>query len=84
MKGKSCKQLPDYKKENMMKMEEMKGNEGVKKCSECGKIKPVTEFPHNKNAKDGLVSKCKECQYEATRIWRKANPEKVRAYDKKK
>ncbi len=32
-----------------------------KRCADCKKYKPVSEFPRNKNCKDGFHSYCKEC-----------------------
>ena len=32
-----------------------------KRCADCKKYKPVTEFPRNKNCKDGFHSYCKVC-----------------------
>jgi len=62
-----------------------------KKCSKCGKIKPVGEFYKNKEYVTGITSQCKKCHsqnlkryyrthrakfVEKARKWRKANPEK--------
>lgn len=33
----------------------------TKKCSQCGKEKPLTEFCKNKRTKDGLYYYCREC-----------------------
>jgi len=33
----------------------------TKKCSKCGKIKPLSEFYKDKRAKNGRQSWCKEC-----------------------
>ena len=32
-----------------------------KRCADCKKYKPVSEFPRNKNCKDGFHSYCKDC-----------------------
>jgi recombination endonuclease VII len=34
---------------------------GVKRCSDCGKTKPLTDFPRNKNSRDGVHCHCKPC-----------------------
>ena len=31
-------------------------------CSKCGKLKPVEEFPRDKNAYSGRCSHCKTCR----------------------
>jgi hypothetical protein len=33
----------------------------MKRCPDCGKWKPLDEFPRNKNTKDGRHSYCKPC-----------------------
>ena len=40
--------------------------EGMKKCSHCGRILPVTGFRKHKGSPDGLQYACKECQVEMT------------------
>jgi DNA-directed RNA polymerase subunit M/transcription elongation factor TFIIS len=40
--------------------------EGMKRCSHCGKILPVTEFRKHKGSPDGLQYACKTCQVEMT------------------
>lgn len=40
--------------------------DGMKRCSHCGKILPVSEFNKHKGTKDGLQYACKECQVEMT------------------
>jgi hypothetical protein len=32
-----------------------------KRCADCKQYKPVSEFPHNKNTKDGFHCYCKAC-----------------------
>jgi len=39
----------------------------TKKCTKCGELKPLSEFYHNKNTKDGHHSSCKACDEEYTR-----------------
>jgi hypothetical protein len=36
-------------------------NENHKRCGDCGALKPLTEFPRNKNSKDGRHTYCKPC-----------------------
>jgi hypothetical protein len=38
-----------------------------KRCADCRKYKPVSEFPRNKNTKDGFHCYCKDCNNERTR-----------------
>lgn len=33
----------------------------MKKCTDCGIVKPYTEFHKEKKAKDGFRNQCKEC-----------------------
>ena len=33
----------------------------TKKCAECGRELPTSEFNKNKNTKDGLQDRCREC-----------------------
>ncbi|MCW2672101.1 MAG: Recombination endonuclease [Frankiales bacterium] len=34
---------------------------GIKRCPDCGEVKPHADFPRNRNAKDGLHTYCKPC-----------------------
>jgi hypothetical protein len=36
-------------------------DENQKRCPDCGELKPLTEFPRNKNSKDGRHTYCKPC-----------------------
>ena len=40
--------------------------DGMKKCSHCGQILPVSEFRKHKGSPDGLQYACKTCQVEMT------------------
>jgi hypothetical protein len=70
-----------------------------KKCSKCGKTKPVSEFHRDKRTPWGRLYKCKLCvnadsrewgranrarKVANTQKWRKQNPDKVKSYAPKK
>ena len=38
---------------------------GYKRCSHCGKIKPLDEFYNNRSQPDGKRHECKDCTKEA-------------------
>lgn len=50
-----------------------------KSCRSCGMTKPVSDFGMNRNEKDGLSGRCKECTNAAARQRRNRDPEKHRA-----
>lgn len=53
----------------------------MKKCSACGKIKPVKKFfKKYGNAK----SQCKDCEKSYMKIWRAENVERLKEYGKEK
>ena len=54
-----------------------------KRCSECKKIKPTTEFHKNKAKKDGLCTECKPCHCELVRQYSTKNKDKIRTRHKK-
>lgn len=63
--------------------------EGFKRCSRCGEVKPITEFYSCKSSKDGLYSYCKDCrstyyQENKTSIREKAAKYRVQYYAKNK
>jgi hypothetical protein len=41
----------------------------MKKCSLCGKEKPLSEFTKDRNTKDRLRACCRQCRSEEHRIW---------------
>ena len=55
---------------------------GLRKCTECGQIKPLEDFAKNKHNSDGRDSRCKACHAESARQWRRANREKRREYNR--
>jgi len=52
--------------------------EPMKKCSNCGELKPFSEFHKYKCSKDGLQSQCKMCKKE----YYENNKEKMKEYKK--
>ena len=36
-------------------------NNMIKKCSKCEELKDVCDFSKNKNSKDGIAHRCKNC-----------------------
>jgi len=65
-----------------------------KRCTKCGKFKPLKEFSSRKKNKDGLKPECRQCELDGGREyyknnkekrakaisdWQKNNPEKVAA-----
>jgi len=56
----------------------------MKKCKDCGKEKPLTEFStrqnYNQSGADYIKSYCKECLNRRSAEWQKKNPKKYRDY----
>jgi len=50
-----------------------------KKCSQCGQVKPLTEFSKDSGKKNGRRSECKQCGSMRQKERLAANPEKRRA-----
>lgn len=48
---------------------------GMKLCTSCHRVLPVTEFGRHNGKKNGLASRCKKCAAAATKAWRQANPD---------
>ena len=57
---------------------------GEKTCTKCGETKPLDEFTQSSKALAGKNSICKVCSNAYQREWTKANPDKVRAYHRRK
>ena len=55
----------------------------MKKCKGCGEEKDLDDFGNDKKAKDGKISKCKECRNTNTQNYKKENKEKISEYNKK-
>lgn len=49
----------------------------MKTCIICGETKPTTEYNKNARYKDGLHSRCRECQRQWQRDYLEANREKI-------
>lgn len=57
--------------------------EGMKRCTKCGEVKPVSEFSRNKSNKDGLEWWCKSCRAKNKRKYYEQNRSKVAEYKRK-
>ena len=53
-----------------------------KKCSKCGKVKPLDEFSKQKRGKFGVRAHCKSCMAEYQKQYQEANREKLAEYQK--
>jgi hypothetical protein len=55
----------------------------LKKCTKCGEIKTVENFNKQRQCKGGINPRCKKCNSEYQREYRKKNPEKIREYERR-
>lgn len=46
-----------------------------KRCTKCGKTKPLDQFHRRKDAPDGRRAHCKECRNAASTAWREDHPD---------
>lgn len=51
---------------------------GMKHCRRCDSTKSTTDFPRNRNSKDGYYTYCKTCNVDNVTRWRRKNPEHYR------
>ena len=63
-----------------MNMDEVKVEEGFKRCGRCGEVKPISDFNKCKRKSDGLQNYCKDCQKEMYAEWYAHNKEKIAEY----
>jgi 5-methylcytosine-specific restriction endonuclease McrA len=54
-----------------------------KLCTKCDQIKPLTSFSRSEDKKDGYKTHCRECRNLAESLYRKANPDNVREYQRR-
>lgn len=55
---------------------------GLKRCTLCMEIKPISEYQKRSASVDGLQYRCKPCQNGLVADWLKDNPEYMREYFK--
>lgn len=48
----------------------------TKKCSECGRVLPISEFHKKKDSKDGYQAMCRSCKAEYGKAWYAMNKPK--------
>ena len=70
------------RKQIVKRIYDNEGNLISKECSVCHEIKPVSEFSKQKGNKDGIRSKCKECDKQHNKQYHENNAEKIREYQK--
>ncbi len=54
----------------------------TKRCQECGRLKPITEFYPDQRMRDGRLNKCMDCVRERVRAHREKNVDSIRQYDR--
>jgi hypothetical protein len=47
----------------------------LKRCIDCGELKPVSEYHRNRGRPDGLQRRCKTCNIEVNKRWYEEHPE---------
>ena len=55
---------------------------GTKKCSKCGEVKLLSDFPRDRHKKDGLRASCKACNKLRHKEYRQINRDRVLEYFK--
>ena len=56
----------------------------MKKCTKCGKQKPLSEFYKQKITLDGFAYKCKACANMYVKHWKINNPKKHKIHQKRR
>jgi hypothetical protein len=56
----------------------------MKRCRQCGKRKPLSEFYEHQKMADGHLNKCKACVKSRVRVHRENNLDHIRAYDRER
>lgn len=56
----------------------------LKECSECGNIKPLTEFHKDSRRKDGVRSRCKVCRISENNSYYRDRTKKYKNFNQKK
>ena len=51
--------------------------EGYKRCSKCGEVKPISEFRLHKNYAGGHQTTCKMCERIHTKKWQASHKEEI-------
>jgi len=69
--------LRAYNEEYKKTVSLSKINSKSKRCSRCGLVKPAEQFIKNMSSPDGLASKCKECNREWHRLYKKVSKERA-------
>ena len=54
----------------------------IRRCRMCGIEKPLEEFGRVKTCRYGIRHRCKACCKKARQKWRKANPGKIKLYNR--
>ena len=66
-----------------MNMDEVNVEEGFKRCSKCGEVKPLSLFYKKKSTKDGFTSCCKDCIKAMRAGYRTTHKEKIKVQQAK-
>ena len=70
------------KKKGKKKADAKHANSEIKRCTECGEMKPGKDFYYNDSHKDGLWSQCKSCVCAYQKAYHEKNCEKIHARKK--
>jgi len=51
-----------------------------KRCTKCGKTKPLEDYHRRPDSRDGRMSQCRACRNAKGQAWRKENPDYGKAW----